>query len=93
MGARGRSTVRPTAVGIPSTARRDPTAAGGSSLAAAAAVALAVAGVALVPIAITGSSGAGDSSAAGYGVHRPRETPGALIAAGTSRRDGRSRRR
>ncbi|MFC6019445.1 SGNH/GDSL hydrolase family protein [Plantactinospora solaniradicis] len=28
----------------------------------------------------------GDSSAAGYGVHRPRETPGALLATGTSRR-------
>jgi lysophospholipase L1-like esterase len=28
----------------------------------------------------------GDSSAAGYGTHRPRETPGALLAAGTSRR-------
>ncbi|MFY1673110.1 SGNH/GDSL hydrolase family protein [Plantactinospora sp. WMMB334] len=28
----------------------------------------------------------GDSSAAGYGVHRPRETPGALLAIGTSRR-------
>ncbi len=28
----------------------------------------------------------GDSSAAGYGVHRPRETPGALLATGISRR-------
>ncbi|GGN27675.1 lysophospholipase L1-like esterase [Actinoplanes campanulatus] len=28
----------------------------------------------------------GDSSAAGYGVHRPRETPGALFATGVSRR-------
>src|SRR3954463_5259257 len=28
----------------------------------------------------------GDSSAAGYGVHRPRETPGALLATGVSRR-------
>nr|WP_239177612.1 SGNH/GDSL hydrolase family protein [Actinoplanes octamycinicus] len=28
----------------------------------------------------------GDSSAAGYGVHRPRETPGALFATGISRR-------
>lgn len=28
----------------------------------------------------------GDSSAAGYGVHRPRETPGALLANGISRR-------
>jgi lysophospholipase L1-like esterase len=28
----------------------------------------------------------GDSSAAGYGVHRPRETPGALLATGMSRR-------
>ncbi|HEY0698606.1 MAG TPA: GDSL-type esterase/lipase family protein, partial [Micromonospora sp.] len=28
----------------------------------------------------------GDSSAAGYGVHRPRETPGALLATGLSRR-------
>ncbi|GAA4150658.1 SGNH/GDSL hydrolase family protein [Phytohabitans flavus] len=28
----------------------------------------------------------GDSSAAGYGVHRPRETPGAMLAAGVSRR-------
>jgi lysophospholipase L1-like esterase len=28
----------------------------------------------------------GDSSAAGYGVHRPRETPGALLAEGVSRR-------
>jgi len=28
----------------------------------------------------------GDSSAAGYGVHRPRETPGALLAIGVSRR-------
>ncbi|GGQ65495.1 hypothetical protein GCM10010166_38890 [Couchioplanes caeruleus subsp. azureus] len=28
----------------------------------------------------------GDSSAAGYGVHRPRETPGALLAMGVSRR-------
>src|SRR3954467_929641 len=28
----------------------------------------------------------GDSSAAGYGVHRPRETPGALVATGVSRR-------
>jgi len=31
----------------------------------------------------------GDSSAAGYGVHRPRETPGALLATGISRRLGR----
>ena len=31
----------------------------------------------------------GDSSAAGYGVHRPRETPGALLATGVSRRLGR----
>ena len=29
---------------------------------------------------------AGDSSAAGFGVHRPRETPGALLATGVSRR-------
>src|ERR1700754_1350744 len=29
---------------------------------------------------------AGDSLAAGYGVHRPRETPGALLATGVSRR-------
>ena len=28
----------------------------------------------------------GDSTAAGYGVHRPRETPGALLATGVSRR-------
>jgi lysophospholipase L1-like esterase len=28
----------------------------------------------------------GDSSAAGYGVHRPRETPGAMLATGVSRR-------
>ena len=28
----------------------------------------------------------GDSSAAGYGVHRPRETPGALLATAVSRR-------
>ena len=28
----------------------------------------------------------GDSTAAGYGVHRPRETPGALFATGVSRR-------
>ena len=28
----------------------------------------------------------GDSSAAGYGVHKPRETPGALLATGVSRR-------
>jgi lysophospholipase L1-like esterase len=28
----------------------------------------------------------GDSSGAGYGVHRPRETPGALLATGVSRR-------
>lgn len=28
----------------------------------------------------------GDSTAAGYGVHRPRETPGALLATGISRR-------
>src|SRR5919107_5237414 len=28
----------------------------------------------------------GDSSAAGYGVHRARETPGALLATGISRR-------
>ena len=28
----------------------------------------------------------GDSSAAGYGVHRPRETPGSLLATGVSRR-------
>ncbi len=28
----------------------------------------------------------GDSSAAGFGVHRPRETPGALLATGVSRR-------
>ena len=28
----------------------------------------------------------GDSSAAGYGVHRPRETPGALLATGVARR-------
>lgn len=28
----------------------------------------------------------GDSAAAGYGVHRPRETPGALLATGISRR-------
>jgi len=28
----------------------------------------------------------GDSSAAGYGVHKPRETPGALLANGVSRR-------
>lgn len=28
----------------------------------------------------------GDSSAAGYGVHRPRETPGAVLATGVSRR-------
>ncbi len=28
----------------------------------------------------------GDSSAAGYGVHRPRETPGALLANGVARR-------
>jgi lysophospholipase L1-like esterase len=31
----------------------------------------------------------GDSSAAGYGVHRPRETLGALVATGVSRRLGR----
>ncbi|WP_213453565.1 SGNH/GDSL hydrolase family protein [Rhizomonospora bruguierae] len=31
----------------------------------------------------------GDSSAAGYGVRRPRETPGALLATGISRRLGR----
>jgi lysophospholipase L1-like esterase len=31
----------------------------------------------------------GDSSAAGYGVHKPRETPGALLATGISRRLGR----
>ncbi|WP_435830611.1 SGNH/GDSL hydrolase family protein [Polymorphospora rubra] len=31
----------------------------------------------------------GDSTAAGYGVHRPRETPGALLATGVSRRLGR----
>ncbi|MFV2011978.1 MULTISPECIES: SGNH/GDSL hydrolase family protein [unclassified Micromonospora] len=31
----------------------------------------------------------GDSSAAGYGVHRPRETPGALLATGISRRQRR----
>jgi lysophospholipase L1-like esterase len=31
----------------------------------------------------------GDSTAAGYGVHRPRETPGALLATGISRRLGR----
>src|SRR4051812_46018818 len=31
----------------------------------------------------------GDSSAAGYGVHRPRETPGALFATGVARRPGR----
>jgi lysophospholipase L1-like esterase len=31
----------------------------------------------------------GDSSAAGYGAHRPRETPGALLATGISRRLGR----
>ncbi|GAB2925431.1 SGNH/GDSL hydrolase family protein [Micromonospora polyrhachis] len=31
----------------------------------------------------------GDSSAAGYGVHRTRETPGALLATGISRRLGR----
>src|SRR4051794_27431043 len=28
----------------------------------------------------------GDSTAAGYGVHRPRETPGSLLATGVSRR-------
>src|SRR4051812_49731096 len=28
----------------------------------------------------------GDSTGAGYGVHRPRETPGALLATGVSRR-------
>lgn len=31
----------------------------------------------------------GDSSAAGYGVHKPRQTPGALLATGISRRLGR----
>jgi lysophospholipase L1-like esterase len=31
----------------------------------------------------------GDSTGAGYGVHRPRETPGALLATGVSRRLGR----